>query len=137
MCLPYRVLGLLLIFSRPSFLPQTHPCEDSETTQENITRLEPALLHDLKRMKHRQVIHPVLQEGIYNVTENDSSDCLCMLETFVGFNPSIVINDDLLLLSSCLCSWAEVELAGPHSAYRPAVFRRVLAFATSLLSSGR
>ncbi|XP_072555422.1 MAX dimerization protein MGA a isoform X2 [Paramormyrops kingsleyae] len=35
---------------------------ESETIQEKITRLEPALLLDLKRMKHRQVIHPVLQE---------------------------------------------------------------------------
>ncbi|XP_048830323.1 MAX dimerization protein MGA a isoform X2 [Brienomyrus brachyistius] len=34
----------------------------SETTQEKIIHLEQELLHDLKRMKHRQVIHPVLQE---------------------------------------------------------------------------
>ncbi|KAJ8353574.1 hypothetical protein SKAU_G00211410 [Synaphobranchus kaupii] len=33
-----------------------------ETEEEKIARLQIALLHDLKRLKHRQVIHPVLQE---------------------------------------------------------------------------
>lgn len=31
--------------------------------EEKIKVLEKDLLHDLKLMKHRQVIHPVLQEG--------------------------------------------------------------------------
>jgi hypothetical protein len=35
----------------------------SETTEERIAAFEKVLLDDLKVMKHRQVIHPVLQEG--------------------------------------------------------------------------
>ncbi|XP_064192894.1 MAX dimerization protein MGA a isoform X2 [Anguilla rostrata] len=38
------------------------PPVDRETEEEKIARLEIALLHDLKRLKHRQAIHPVLQE---------------------------------------------------------------------------
>lgn len=34
-----------------------------ETDEEKIARLEAILLQDLQTLKHRQVIHPVLQEG--------------------------------------------------------------------------
>lgn len=34
-----------------------------ETDEEKLVRFETSLLHDLSELKHRQVIHPVLQEG--------------------------------------------------------------------------
>lgn len=34
-----------------------------ETDEDKISRLEAVLLKDLKVLKHRQVIHSVLQEG--------------------------------------------------------------------------
>lgn len=37
--------------------------ESPESTAERIASLEKALLQDLKVMKYKQVIHPVLQEG--------------------------------------------------------------------------
>lgn len=37
--------------------------EDSPNIEERIDELEKVLLRDLKIMKHRQVIHPVLQAG--------------------------------------------------------------------------
>ena len=37
--------------------------EIPETDEEKIARLEQILLQDLRLLKHRQVIHPVLQEG--------------------------------------------------------------------------
>ena len=39
------------------------PVGVTETLEERIATLEEVLLKDLKLMKHRQVIHPVLQEG--------------------------------------------------------------------------
>lgn len=37
-----------------------------ETDEEKIARLETILLQDLRVLKHRQVIHPVLQEGKFS-----------------------------------------------------------------------
>ncbi|XP_051502019.1 MAX gene-associated protein-like isoform X2 [Myxocyprinus asiaticus] len=42
--------------------PENTVGESSENIEEKIVKLEKALLHDLKIMKFRQVIHPVLQE---------------------------------------------------------------------------
>lgn len=39
-----------------------------ETDEETIGRLEAILLQDLRLLKHRQVIHPVLQEGEFTHT---------------------------------------------------------------------
>lgn len=36
-----------------------------ETDEEKMARFETALLNELRVHKHRQVIHPVLQEGEY------------------------------------------------------------------------
>lgn len=44
-----------------------NPCEAPvEALQEKISAYQQTLLRDLKLMKHRQVIHPVLQEGTYH-----------------------------------------------------------------------
>lgn len=37
--------------------------ENPETEGEKMARLESLLLDDLSALRHRQVIHPVLQEG--------------------------------------------------------------------------
>ncbi|XP_036397570.1 MAX dimerization protein MGA a isoform X2 [Megalops cyprinoides] len=48
---------------QPQKTPEPPPKDDvPETEEEKIARLEIALLQDLKRIRHRQVIHPVLQE---------------------------------------------------------------------------
>lgn len=39
-----------------------------ETVEEKIARLESVLLSALKVLKHRQIIHPVLQEGEFTQT---------------------------------------------------------------------
>lgn len=36
---------------------------NTETDEEKLARLETVLLQDLRVLKHRHVIHPVLQEG--------------------------------------------------------------------------
>ncbi|KAG9336381.1 hypothetical protein JZ751_002728 [Albula glossodonta] len=46
----------------PQKAPEPPENEVLETVEEKIARLQNALLQDLKRVKHRQVIHPVLQE---------------------------------------------------------------------------
>ncbi|KAG5857173.1 hypothetical protein ANANG_G00016300 [Anguilla anguilla] len=46
----------------PQKTPEPPVDRVAETEEEKIARLEIALLHDLKRLKHRQAIHPVLQE---------------------------------------------------------------------------
>lgn len=39
--------------------------ETANRHDETIEAFEKILLRDLKLMKHRQIIHPVLQEGLY------------------------------------------------------------------------
>ncbi|KAG7466503.1 hypothetical protein MATL_G00165410 [Megalops atlanticus] len=46
----------------PQKMPEPSKDDVPETEEEKIARLEIALLQDLKRIRHRQVIHPVLQE---------------------------------------------------------------------------
>uniref|UniRef100_A0A3P9JHV8 MAX gene-associated protein n=1 Tax=Oryzias latipes TaxID=8090 RepID=A0A3P9JHV8_ORYLA len=47
--------------------------ETQETVEESITRLELALLEELRVLKHRQVIHPVLQEVGLKLSSLDPS----------------------------------------------------------------
>lgn len=44
-----------------------------ETDEEKISRLEAILLQDLQVLKHRQVIHLVLQEGEFTQTHKHPS----------------------------------------------------------------
>lgn len=44
-----------------------------ETDEDKIVRLEANLLQDLRLLKHRQVIHPVLQEGEFIQTHEHLS----------------------------------------------------------------
>lgn len=43
-----------------------------ETDEEKMARFEAVLRQDLSVLKHRQVIHPVLQEGEYIQTHIDT-----------------------------------------------------------------
>lgn len=43
--------------------------DTAESVKERISAYEKILLRDLKLLKHRQVIHPVLQEGTDDLTE--------------------------------------------------------------------
>ena len=42
--------------------------EVTETVEEKISRVQAVLLQDLATFKHRQVIHPVLQQGRWTHT---------------------------------------------------------------------
>ncbi|XP_018619669.2 MAX dimerization protein MGA a isoform X3 [Scleropages formosus] len=78
-------------------LPQPQEEKVPETMQEKIARLELVLLQDLKRIKYRQVIHPVLQEVGLKLNLLDPTLAIDLQYLGVSLplpSPSLCLGDD-------------------------------------------
>lgn len=100
---------------------------------ERISACEEILLRDLKLMKHKQVIHPVLQEGSYQPPHLS----LTIPDSAQGGATDTETNWRLLcVLVSVKHSGSEDEPAGSDSGHRPAVPGSASAHPPSWSSSG-